>query len=358
MSRPILPVLTLLFSGLTAPTHALLQAMPSPPNAAIHVNINGPSLLERVKTPEGRSSTLEKLQFLRQSASYAVGPDALTVQPPTNLKSFVRQALSGQAAVVVDTGFEKIPPQPLEVQVVASDWGALTVQIRNPLLPKLPLVGLPDTPPVITNMVAPLATQAAPAALEIAGNIVERATAPPSPPFWTTPIDDWVVLDHPLTPLDIVGTSSLALGAAYAGSYAYYQAEMEREEREASERKAAAAAKRAAAAKEKADAAPRKKAETPKEKEAPPKKPETVVQKAATTTTPAKEQPTPVTLPAGKPQLQRSIAKETSIALASDSTADADADADLSPEPKKRFFLVRLFKRLFGRKTPKATVKA
>ena len=223
---------------------------PPESSTSVRVNVNVPSLVELVKTREARSSTLEKAMFLGQSAKYLLGPDAVSLEPPSDMKGFVSQALRGQASVTVDTALGE--PQHVDVQVLASDWGALTVQIRNPLLPKLPFAGLPGTPAVVSKVLAPAMAEAAPSALELAQAVAEKIQEPPPPPFWQTPIEDFAI-DLPngyhrdITPLDVLGTSSLALGAAYAGSYAWYVAEQEREAKEAADRKKAMAAKRAAA---------------------------------------------------------------------------------------------------------------
>ena len=145
-SKTILPLLVVVSSTFSS-CRALQPPVDTTAASALSINVNVPAVLELVRTPEARTSTLEKAAFLRQSARYLVPTDAVTVQPPTDIKAFVNQALSGQASVTIDApgAPAQLPvPQKVDLQILASDWGALTVQIRNPLVPKLPLAGLSD----------------------------------------------------------------------------------------------------------------------------------------------------------------------------------------------------------------------
>ena len=232
---------------------ALLLWSPLPAAAAedttsVQVNVNVPALIQLVKTKEARQSTADQAQFVADVIRRNIGP-LVDVAPPSNIQGFVRKALTGQAAVTVN-GQETVT-----VQVIGSDPGALTLQIRNPRLPKLPLVGLPQTPPIV-NAVAPLIEKAAPAALEFVVQQQQQQSAAANGGFWTTPVDNLVVAGRALSPLDILGSASLALGAAYGGSYAFYMYEQDREAREAADKKAAMAEKREAAAKAKQAAKP------------------------------------------------------------------------------------------------------
>lgn len=222
---------------------------PLPSNAkedSIQIDINTPYVLDLVKSGEARGQALNRLSFLAESVQNAVGP-AVSVRPPTDIKSFTKKALSGGASIEVNG-------QTVGVQVVGSTKGALTVELSNPLIPAIPFAGLASTPSVV-NEAAEVAASAAPGVVETMENILSVKMEQPKP-FWSAPINedvfrldvDAVGFHKAFTPLDVVGGGSLGLGVVYAASYAYYIAEQENAAREAAEKKTAMAAKKKAAA--------------------------------------------------------------------------------------------------------------
>ncbi|KAL7567675.1 hypothetical protein ACA910_012014 [Epithemia clementina (nom. ined.)] len=241
----------------TAATCAALLGAPMVATAAddatsFKVDINTPYIIELVKTKEARQGTYDRLNFLYESANNFLGP-AVNLELPSDIKGVVKQALSGAATV-------KINGQEVGVQVVGSTSGALTIQLSNPLLPALPFAGLPTTP-VIVNKAADVVADSSPAALELATNIMQRLQQfqeekPQQEPFFDRPINaetiridiDAIDFHRALTPKDIVGSGSLALGATYATSYSYYLYINDKEEKEAAAKKAAVEAKKKAAA--------------------------------------------------------------------------------------------------------------
>jgi hypothetical protein len=247
-SAPVILLLCCVAALRTTTTTALVLPPPLPEAASFTLNVNAPAILESVRTKEGRAATLEKLNFLSQSAKFLVGNDNVSIDPPVDTKLAIKAALQGSASVTVNTGLEKIPSQQLDVQILHSDWGVITVQIRNPLLPKLPMLLPKETPEFVSSAVSDAVT----AVGSVAQRVMEKAGEESPPPFWTTPIRDGNVVlygGHAITPLDILGSTSLVMGVVYGKSYEYYLEQQELEQREAEERKKAAAAKPAQAAK-------------------------------------------------------------------------------------------------------------
>ena len=62
-----------------------------------------------------------------------VGKDSLKVIPPSNRVGAIRDLLSGKVDVAVNG-------QALDIEVLESEKGEITVRFSNPLLPKVPVV--------------------------------------------------------------------------------------------------------------------------------------------------------------------------------------------------------------------------
>eukprot|EP00977_Amphora_coffeiformis_P020753 scaffold8460_cov166-Amphora_coffeaeformis.AAC.8 len=236
-------------------TPAMAAATVDDTTTAVQIKVNIPALLEAVQTKEARQSSAAKAQFVADVLRQNIAP-YVNVEPPSNIAGFARKALRGQAGATVtpilnqnDNG--AVTPVTTTVQVIGSDAGALTLQIRNPLLPKLPFVGLPQTPPLVNTIVAPLVEQAAEPTWAILQRQQQQAAKQPakkqpvkqqSPTIaWTEPTNI-VVSGRALSPLDILGGASAALGATYYFTYGFYLYEQDRQEKQAAEKKAAVVA--------------------------------------------------------------------------------------------------------------------
>ena len=241
MSTTVLPVTAAAATPPPTPTTTSSKI----DNTALKVDLDTPYLLDLVKTKQARSQTIDRIQYLEDSIKNLFGP-AVKIELPTDYRGLVKKAFSGRATILVGTNGQQQQQQRIDLQVVQSDFGSLTVQIKSPLLPKLPLVGLPGTPAVVESAAVIVEDAVTPTVV----NVWQKLSKPREPPFWTKPIGE-VNLPNlgyykQITPLDVVGAGSLGLGGIYAASYAYYKEEQRREEDAAANRKAAAAAKRKA----------------------------------------------------------------------------------------------------------------
>ena len=84
--------------------------------------------------------------------------------------------MRGQASVSIND------QEDVTIQIIGSDPGALTVQIQNKHLPKLPLVGFPETPPMVNAVVAPLVETNAPKVWQALQQAQQEASQQPSTP--------------------------------------------------------------------------------------------------------------------------------------------------------------------------------
>lgn len=255
--------------------------------ASIRVEINRPYIVELIRNKQERQAYAEKLRFLADGAKYVAEP-ILKVELPTDTKDFVKDALRGKADVKVN-GLD------FAVKVVGSEKGSVTVQLSSDLLPKLPVVGLPGSSPVMnaaSEAVSDAVSESTPAVLDLMQRIQEvRRQRLQRPPFWTTPINaekirlDLVLgkqeIHRAITPLDVAGVASVGVGAAYGASYWYYLELQSAEERAAEEKKQKAAEKKktVVAVEAKKSEAPK----APKRSKAPKKEVEKVEVVAATT---------------------------------------------------------------------------
>ncbi|GAX27723.1 hypothetical protein FisN_13Hh179 [Fistulifera solaris] len=218
--------------------------------ASIRVEVNRPYIVELLRNKQERQAYVEKLQFVADGAKYVLEP-IVKVELPTNTKDFVKDALRGKADVKVN-GLD------FAVKVVASEKGSVTVQLSSDLLPRLPVVGLPGTSPVVnaaSEAVSEAVSDSTPVVLDFMQRVqAARQRQLQRPPFWTTPINaEKVRLDlslgtkeihRAITPLDIAGVASLGVGAAYGASYWYYLELQSAEERASAEKKQKAAEKK------------------------------------------------------------------------------------------------------------------
>jgi hypothetical protein len=215
-------------------------------DTSFKVDINVPYVVDLVKTKEARTSTFDRVSFLAESAKNFLGP-AVSVELPTDIKGLAKNALSGGASVIVN-GLD------LGIKVVASEKGALTVQLRNDLLPALPFVGLENTPAYV-NKAGEVVANSAPAVVDAAIATVKEINKQMNKgPFWERPILGGSVrldvsvgdidIHKVITPVEIVGAGSAGLGVIYAASFSYYKYSLAEEEKKAAEMKEAAAARR------------------------------------------------------------------------------------------------------------------
>jgi hypothetical protein len=215
----------------TATTPTTVAPVPATmPSSSIKVDINARYLFDLIKTEDARAKTLDRVTFLADSIKNLFGP-GVSVELPTDIKGFVRQALAGGAAI-------KVNGQDVAVKVIESSSGEIAFQIYNKYIPALPFVGLKNTPSyvgaaasVIENA-APNVVDAVTAAMMNSENAEEQQG-----PFWES-----------LTPVEVIGGGSLALGVAYGASYSFYQYEQFQEEQEAIQKQTQNKAKAAAAA--------------------------------------------------------------------------------------------------------------
>jgi hypothetical protein len=265
--------------GLRDAAASAATAPPIPVEDTVTVNVDAAYLLEVAKSKEARTRTIDQLRFLADSLSKEFG-GAVSVTLPTNLPAFFGEAARGDVSVMI--GGENWE-QDVQIAVVGSSPGVLELEIRNELLPAIPLPSRPGTPPRVTwaaNVVSELApagfgvarrllaqrpdavAAVAPAVLETAARVAESWSRPP---FWDRPVLGGKVridvgdVHRAVTYRDVAGSASLGLGAVYAGSYGYYQYERAEADRQAKEKAEAVKAKKkkaaaAAAAKKKKEA--------------------------------------------------------------------------------------------------------
>ena len=215
--------------------------------ASIRVEVNRPFIVELIRNKQERQAYAEKIRFVAEGAKYVLDP-ILKVELPSDTKDFVKDALRGKADVKVN-GLD------FAVKVVGSEKGSVTVQLSSDLLPRLPVVGLPGTSPVVnaaSEAVSEAVSDSTPAVLDFMQRVREaRQRQLQRPPFWTTPIGTLRLdvslgskeLHRAITPLDIAGVASVGVGAAYGASYWYYLEAQSAEERASAEKKLKAAGK-------------------------------------------------------------------------------------------------------------------
>lgn len=242
---------------------AVMTALPLSAHAVQVVRIDAdiPSLIQIAKVNKD-----VVLKLAQQSAS------AVSITKwPTNLFEFARDAAAGDV-------FVEINGSPIDLSLlselggidvgISTEQGDISVTLTSKLLPKLPflskrVVPLSSVDPTATSATATVTKAAAAVLAESAPKkaLLDR-------PFFLDPLHKgW-------TNLQVIGSTTLGLGAAYGGAYAYYIKSADEEERASQLKKEAAAAKRKEATKKEPEAAEEKKeAAAAKKKETAKKEP-------------------------------------------------------------------------------------
>jgi hypothetical protein len=236
-------VLLALWVGVTTPflpSFAATTTPTPPPLPALEIRIDEPKLLDLVKTADMRQRTIDRVSFLAQSIESFFGP-AVSVQLPdlhtkATYTALAKQLINGGTTISVND-------EPITFQIIGSKPGAIQIQISNPLIPGLPIPGLPTTPALITagaNAVASSDTVSS--VLEEVVETIEDG------PIWQRPLFrgqlrlDVGDIHKALTPIDVLGGGSLALGAVYATSYGFYTFSNWKDAQDAANKKKKAAA--------------------------------------------------------------------------------------------------------------------
>lgn len=240
----------------------------------IQVELNAPILIKRLKSEKYQRELLDALRETQD----VIGGDAIKVTPPSNIGGAIRDLLSGRGEITVNG-------QPVDVALLESERGEITVRIRNPLLPKVPILSSSARIPFLSsdektverapvrNVERPdLGTLLRAAWLVLGPSsdgvggaddeinfmaLLGRAYGwDMTTPFWdqkfwggaiSVPVPRAEDKGGPYTYVannrDVAGSVSLGLGAVYGGAYAYHTAQIEEEEARAKEKKEASEAK-------------------------------------------------------------------------------------------------------------------
>jgi hypothetical protein len=210
---------------------------PSPPAVALQIQVDVQGLKKLAQEQQQKVDAISTVRTLVNTLS----PYVKLSQFPSAKWDFVRDALAGDALITVN-GI------PLDISV-ASAPGTIDValngfdtdfsfSISNTFLPRLPFA---TKRTVRDGVVA-----------EPAGRTVlldrQKNALPPPPGGGLGDRTDLDLFHRGWTNGQVLGTTSLAVGAAYAGSYGYYTVENEQAEAEAERKQLAAKKKKAAAA--------------------------------------------------------------------------------------------------------------
>ena len=331
------------------------------PTRTIQVEVDAPTLIKRLKSPTYQRELLDALSEVQD----VVGKDSLKVTPPSNKVGAIRDLLSGKVDVAVNG-------QALDIEVLESERGEITVRLSNPLLPKVPVVSskakIPFLPEVEGQGTVQIVEKEVAAAkpdlntildaawlvfgpedsadIDLVGILaraygIDLSTPIPDQPFLggllSIPIpradDKGGAFTYTVSNKDFVGGGSLGLGLIYAVSYSYHTALIEQEEREAEEKKKALAEKKKKKAAAKA-AADTKTVEAPikveKSKEAKSSAKKEVVEKS---------KKNPVAKPAAKKEASKEEEEEVSGKIQEEGEGEPS---------KKKSRLRRLFSRKQG----------
>ena len=260
-----------------------LTGLPSPsvadassaidPTRTIQIELNAPTLIKRLKSSTYQKELLDALSEVQD----VVGKDSIQVTPPSNKVGALRDLLSGKVDVSLNG-------QALDIEVLDSEQGEITVRFSNPLLPKVPVVSAKAKIPFLPEVegqgtVRYVESEASSAARPELGTILDAAWLVFGPEDSgdidllgllaraygidiSTPLLDQPFLGGlisvPIPRADdkgggftfvasnknVLGGGSLGLGAIYAASYSYHTSMIEQEEREAAEKKKALADKK------------------------------------------------------------------------------------------------------------------
>jgi len=312
----------------------------------IQVELDAPVLVKRLNNAKYQRELIDAFREVQD----VVGPDAVSVKPPSNTGGAIRDLLSGRGEVTVNG-------QPVDVAVLGSERGEITIKISNPFLPKVPILSTSANIPFLSDRASeePVPIGEKPSLKAILGQAYG----------WdmTTPFFDQKFLGGKFgitvpradenggpfkyvpTNKDVVGYTSLALGGVYAGSFAYYQSLIEAEERKleenAAKKKEAAAKKKEAAAK-KAKDSPAKKAKDAPAKKAKVVKPQLAVTKSDTRASDKKKTDTEAKVENKSNTKTGEAAKKTKKTKPGKEKVAEEAKAE---EPKKRSRIRGLFSR-------------
>ena len=332
------------------------------PTRTIQVEVDAPTLIKRLKSPTYQKELLDALSEVQD----VVGKDSLKVTPPSNKVGAIRDLLSGKVDVAVNG-------QALDIEVLESERGEITVRLSNPLLPKVPVVSskakIPFLPEVEGQGTVQIVEKEVAAAKPDLNTILDAAwlvfgpedsadidlvgilaraygidvsTPIPDQPFLggllSIPIpradDKGGAFTYTVSNKDFVGGGSLGLGLIYAVSYSYHTALIEQEEREAEEKKKALAEKK----KKKKKAAAAKVAADTKTVEAPAK-----VEKSKEAKSSAKKEVVEKSKkkPVAKPAAKKEASKEEEVPVKVEEEGEGEPS-------KKKSRLRRLFSRKQG----------
>ena len=259
-------------TGLPAPSVADTSSAIDP-TRTIQIELNAPTLIKRLKSSTYQKELLDALSEVQD----VVGKDSIQVTPPSNKVGALRDLLSGKVDVSLNG-------QALDIEVLDSEQGDITVRFSNPLLPKVPVVSAKAKIPFLPEVegqgtVRYVESEAASSAKPQLNTILDAAWLVFGPEDsgdidllgllaraygidTSTPLLDQPFLggliSAPIPRADdkgggftfvasnknVLGGGSLGLGAIYAASYSYHTSMIEQEEREAAEKKKALADKK------------------------------------------------------------------------------------------------------------------
>ena len=275
-------------TGLPAPSVADTSSAIDP-TRTIQIELNAPTLIKRLKSSTYQKELLDALSEVQD----VVGKDSIQVTPPSNKVGALRDLLSGKVDVSLNG-------QALDIEVLDSEQGEITVRFSNPLLPKVPVVSAKTKIPFLPEVegqgtVRYVESEAASSAkpqlntildaawlvfgpedsgdIDLLGLLARAYGIDTSTPLLGQPFFGGLI-SMPIPRADdkgggftfvasnknVLGGGSLGLGAIYAVSYSYHTSMIEQEEREAAEKKKAWADKK----KKKAAAATAEKTEKAK----------------------------------------------------------------------------------------------
>ena len=251
-------------TGLPAPSVADTTAID--PTRTIQIELNAPTLIKRLKSPTYQKELLDALLEVQD----VVGKDSIQVTPPSNKVGALRDLLSGKVDVSLNG-------QALDIEVLDSEQGEITVRFSNPLLPKVPVISSKAKIPFLPEVegegtVRYVESEALSSAKPDLGTILDAAWLVFGPEDsadidllgllaraygidTSTPLLDQPflggIISFPFHRVDVnggdftfvasnknvLGGGSLGLGAIYAVSYSYHTSLIEQEEREAQKRR-------------------------------------------------------------------------------------------------------------------------
>lgn len=236
---------------------------------AIQVQVDAPTLARRLKTKFYEKELLEALQQVQE----VIGPDAVKVTLPSNVAGATRDLLSGRGEITVNG-------KPVDIAVLSSEKGEITIRVSNSLIPKVPLLSTRTKIPFSGTASdqgtdtseadwGVLADVAGVFGVDLKTPFIEQAARAYGldlkTPFFdqkflgglvSIPIprneDSGGTFTYVAKNKDVAGVTGLTLAVAYSSSYAYYKSLIKAKEKAAEEKAAATKAKKEKDAKAKA----------------------------------------------------------------------------------------------------------